>query len=224
MSGYLDYLPAVFREDPFAGRFLLAFEAVLTGTDSVDGVEGLEQTIGRVADYLDPRTTDEDFLPWLAGWVALSLRANWDADTKRGFIREVVPLYRQRGTLAGLQRMLEIYLRRTDDEVTRDDVVIFDEFAEPAHFFQVQLTLSDANPERLRGTQEIARAIIDREKPAHTFYALKIVIPTMRLVSEQLQKREKNTELLRLGQNTWLGTRGNNPTAEGKLDGGLHPA
>lgn len=211
MSTYLDHLPAFFREDPFAGRFLLAFEAVLTGgtrfTDS--DVEGLEQIVGRIADYLDPQTTPEDFLPWLAGWVALSLRADWDADTKRGFIREIVPLYRQRGTLASLQRMLEIYLRPLGDDVTRDDVVIFDEFDEPAHFFQVQLTLSDANPARLRGTQEIARAIIDQEKPAHTFYALKVVIPTMRLVSEELRKAENNVpELLILGQNTWLGTSG----------------
>ena len=182
-SRYLDYLPAVFREDPFVGRFLLAFEAVLTG---VGDVEGLEQVIGRVAGYLDPGTTDEDFLPWLAGWVALSLRADWDADTKRGFIREVVPLYRQRGTLAGLRRMLEIYLRPLGDDVTRDDVVVFDEFDRPAHYFQVQLTLSDSDPARLRRVQETARAIVDREKPAHTFYALRVVVPTMRLVPGEL--------------------------------------
>lgn len=206
MSRYLDYLPAVFREDPFVGRFLLAFEAVLTGgvrfVGSADDVEGLEQIIGRVPDYLDPRTTPEEFLPWLAGWVALSLRADWDADTKRGFIREIVPLYRQRGTLGGLQRMLEIYLRAWGE-----NVVIFDEFDQPAHFFQVRLTLRDADPTTLRGTQEIARAIIDREKPAHTFYALKVVIPTMRLVSEQLKEDvARIPELLILGQNTWLAT------------------
>lgn len=199
MSSYLDYLPPVFREDPFVGRFLRAFEAVLTGADDV---EGLEQIVGRVPDYLDPRTTPEEFLPWLAGWVALSLRADWDVDTKRGFIREIVPLYRQRGTLAGLQRMLEIYLRAWGK-----NVVIYDEFDQIAHFFQVRLTLRDANPTTLRGTQEIARAIIDREKPAHTFYALKVAIPTMRLVSEQLKRDvERPPELLILGQNTWLGT------------------
>ncbi|HEX2301286.1 MAG TPA: phage tail protein I [Pseudonocardiaceae bacterium] len=182
MSRYLDHLPAVFREDPFTGRFLLAFEAVLTGgTRFADAeVEGLEQIVGRIADYLDPQTTPEDFLPWLAGWVALSLRADWDADTKRGFIREIVPLYRQRGTLASLQRMLEIYLRPLGDEVTRDDVVIFDEFDEPAHFFQVQLTLSDANPARLRQTQEIARAIIDQEKPARNWSGRRCVITNVR--------------------------------------------
>ncbi|WP_371658242.1 phage tail protein [Streptomyces sp. NBC_00280] len=205
MSRYLDHLPAVFREDPFAGRFLLAFEAVLTGHDDT---VGLEQLIERSADHIDPLTTGEDFLPWLAGWVGLSLRADWDADTKRGFIREIVPLYRQRGTLAGLRRMLEIYLRPLDDEVTRDDVVVFDEFETPAHYFQVQLTLGDADPGRLRRVQEIARAIIDREKPAHTFYALRVVVPTMRLVSEELREREGGVpELLILGQNTVLGTR-----------------
>lgn len=204
MGSYLDHLPAAFREDPFVGRFLLAFEAVLTGAD---GVDGIEQIIGRSADYLDPRTTGEDFLPWLAGWVALSLRADWDTDTKRGFIREVVPLYRQRGTLAGLRRMLEIYLRPLDDEVTREDVVVFDEFDEPPHYFQVQLTLSDSDPGRLRRMQETARAIIDREKPAHTFYALKVVVPTMRLVSEALREAENGVpELLILGENTVLGT------------------
>lgn len=206
MSRYLDHLPAAFREDPFAGRFLMAFEAVLTGRDDAEGVTGLEQLAESSADYIDPLTTGEDFLPWLAGWVALSLRADWDPDTKRGFIREIVPLYRQRGTLAGLRRMLEIYLRPLDDEVTRDDVVVFDEFETPAHYFQVQLTLGDADPIRLRRVQEIARAIIDREKPAHTWYALKVVVPTMRLLSEELQQSEGG-ELLELGRNTLLGTR-----------------
>ena len=200
VGGYLDHLPAVFREDPFAGRFLLAFEAVLSGRD---GVEGLEQIAGRIADNFDPGTTPDDFLPWLAGWVALSLRADWDPPTKRGFIQEIVPLYRKRGTLAGLKRMLEIYLRPLGDDVSREDVVIFDEFDTPAHFFQVQLKLTMADPVLLRRTQEIARAIIDQEKPAHTFFALKVVIPTMRLVSLELKKAEKNVpELLILGTKT----------------------
>ena len=213
MSDYLAYLPEVFREDPFAGRFLLAFQAVLTGTDEA---EGLEQIIGRTAAYLDPLTTGEEFLPWLAGWVALSLRADWDADTKRGFLREIVPLYRHRGTRAGLQRLLEIYLRPLSDTVTRDDVVIFDELDGPPHFFEVRLTLGDADAARLRRTQETARAIIDREKPAHTCYALKVVIPTMRLVSEELREREGGVpELLILNRNTWLGTKESSGPAEG---------
>lgn len=197
-SDYLQYLPAIFHQDPFVGRFLEAFEAVLSGP-GVAGQPGLETLIGRLATYFDPQTTPEEFLPWLAGWVALSVRADWDTATKRDFIQEIVPLYRLRGTQAGLQRMLEIY--------TREAVTIDDAFDEPAHFFQVKLTLSDPDPERLRGKQEIARAIIDQEKPAHTFYALKVAVPTMRLVSLDRQREEGGKPLLLiLGKNTLLGT------------------
>jgi phage tail-like protein len=214
-STYLDHLPAAFREASFVGEFLKAFEAMLHGLDDVVGLQEIigsarpsDRSVLRVADHLDPLTAPEGFLPWLAGWVGLSLRADWDTDTTRSFIAEIVPLYRRRGTVAGLQRMLEIYLRPLGDTVTRDDVVIHDSFTEPAHFFQVQLTLADADPTRLRATQEIARAIIDQEKPAHTFYALRVVIPTMRLVSEELRDAEGgDPELLVLGRNTWLGSK-----------------
>jgi phage tail-like protein len=194
-SSYLNYLPAIFRREPFAGRFLLAFESLVSGTDPDQ--PGLATTIGRLEDYLDPMTTEAEFLPWLAGWVSLSLRADWDEPTKRSFIQQIVPLYRLRGTRAGLQRMLELY--------TRERVDVDDAFDQPPYFFQVRLTLSVADPELLRRKQQIARAIVDQEKPAHTFYALQIAVPTMRLVSLALHQKE-NAPLLILGENTLLGT------------------
>ena len=204
LSSYLAYLPRVFTpdlargDDPFLGQFLLAFEAVLTG---LPDRPGLQQAIDGVADLLDPATTREDFLPWLAGWVGLTLRADWDTATRRRFIREIVPLYRLRGTKDGLGRMLSLY--------TGQPVEIDDDHAVP-HFFTVALTLPQADPEQVRRIQEIARAIVDQEKPAHTFYALEVNTPTMRLVSLQLQRdetaaRKITPPLLILGQNTLLG-------------------
>jgi len=204
VSSYLNHLPAIFQGEPFIGRFLLAFEAVLSGRPDAPR-PGLEETIGQLYTCFDPAQTDEEFLPWLANWVALSLRADWDADTKRNFIREIVPLYKLRGTKAGLQRMLEIYTRE-------QKVSIYDDFEKPAHFFQVALTLSEADPIRLQRQQEIARAIIEQEKPAHTFFALQVAVPTMRLVSLALREREGgNPALLILSGektrgNTVLGT------------------
>jgi phage tail-like protein len=201
VSSYLQYLPASFREDPFAGRFLAAFEAILGGTGA--DASGLRGKIKRIADYFDPATTEPEFLPWLASWVALSLRADWDVATRRDFIAQIVPLYRLRGTPEGLRRMLALYTGR--------QVVVDDRLEAPAHFFQVQLSLARADPELIRSTQQIARAIIDQEKPAHTFYALQIATPTMRLVSLELQRRERDPEtgeeppLLILGDNTVLG-------------------
>jgi len=95
VSSYLQYLPAIFHQDPFVGRFLLAFEAVLSGPGYADQ-PGLQELVDDLPTYVDPQTTPSEFLPWLAGWVALSLRADWDADTKRRFIQEIVPLYRLR--------------------------------------------------------------------------------------------------------------------------------
>jgi phage tail-like protein len=202
VSSYLRYLPAIFREDSFAGRFLLAFETVFGGT--APDQSSLRGKISRVADYLDPATTEPEFLPWLASWVALSLRADWDVATRRDFIAQIVPLYRLRGTPEGVRRMLRLYTGR--------DVLVDDRFDTPAHFFQVQLSLARADPDLIRRTQQIARAIIDQEKPAHTFYALQIATPTMRLVSVDLQKKERDPKtgdqppLLILGENTVLGS------------------
>jgi phage tail-like protein len=193
-SSYLDHLPAIFRQEPFVGRFLLAFERVLTSTDAQQ--PGLETTIGSLADYLDPERTKAEFLPWLAGWVTLSLRADWDETTKKSFIQQIVPLYRLHGTKAGLERMLELYAGQRPE--------ISDDFEQPAHFFQVRLRLIQADAELLQRKQEIARAIIDQEKPAHAFYALQVAVPTMRLVSTARHQREK-APLLILGKNTLLG-------------------
>jgi phage tail-like protein len=201
VSSYLNHLPATFRQDPFAGRFLRAFETVLSGTGPDE--PGLEGRIATVARYLDPARTESEFLPWLASWVALTLRSDWDVATRRSFIGRIVPLYGLRGTPEGLRRMLALYTGR--------EVVVDDQFDQVPHFFQVHLTLRQADPGLIRRTQQIARAIIDQEKPAHTFYALQIATPTMRLVSRALQQRERDPEtdeqppLLVLGENTLLG-------------------
>ena len=145
LSSYLDYLPAIYREDPdadstyFLGRFLLAFERILTGVgdpddpgfeeiaDGIpkpDGTGWLLAGLHRYFDpgyYFDPESQKlvlkpvtecapaELFLDWLAGWVALSLRLDWAEDKRRRFIAQAVPNYRQRGTAQGLVEMLKTY-------------------------------------------------------------------------------------------------------------------
>ena len=58
-SSYLQNLPAIFSEDPFLGRFLLAFEQVLTGLPGLAGRDpepplGLEEIIAAIAMLFDP--------------------------------------------------------------------------------------------------------------------------------------------------------------------------
>ncbi|HSB71326.1 MAG TPA: phage tail protein [Candidatus Methylomirabilis sp.] len=101
-SRYLEYLPAIYqdREEPFLGQLLVPFEEVLTGFDAL--LSDLDR-------YFAPALTDREFLPWLADWVALVLDEEWDEPKRRRLIAEAVALYRERGTVGGLQRYLEIY-------------------------------------------------------------------------------------------------------------------
>jgi phage tail-like protein len=187
LSSYLDYLPAALQEDPFLGQFLLAFEAILSGVSTPVGFEksfpvGFEKTLAEIHTRFSATETPEEFLPWLAGWVALSLRHDWDQQVKRDFIQQIVPLYQKRGTKEGLTQMLKIYLQKQGSSAVTEYVKIF-EFDQIPHYFQVQLRLDSQDLTEYRRKETIVRAIIDREKPAHTIYALQILIPTMRLVS-----------------------------------------
>ena len=58
VSSYLEYLPAIFQQDAdeqgvnFIGRFLLAFEMILSGLGDPDH-PGLEEIIDRLHTYFD---------------------------------------------------------------------------------------------------------------------------------------------------------------------------
>src|SRR5947209_6717506 len=99
-SNYVQYLPAIFSEDPFVGRFLLIFESILGPLDA---------RIGALPALYDPGKTPPDFLPWLAGWLGLVLDENWPLERRRALVREGAELYRWRGTKRGLGRYLELY-------------------------------------------------------------------------------------------------------------------
>lgn len=203
-SSYLAYLPALLQEDAFLGQFLLAFEQVLSGlhpanpSDGCPGIisinpndlsdlktlnelPGLEKLIALAHTYIDCNRTPPEFLPWLAGWVGLTLRDDWEESTRRQFIGQIVPLYRIRGTKVALQTILALYLESAGFKQSAQKVQIDDEFDQIPHYFQVAIQLPTPDPELYWRQSRIATAIIDQEKPAHTFYALKILVRTMQI-------------------------------------------
>lgn len=200
-STYLQELPALFSEDPFLGRFLLAFEQVLTGLEGGepvvrDGVpvpvRGLEQTIAAIATLFDPQETREEFLPWLASWVALGLRADWTDAQRREFLANIVPLYRRRGTKENLAELLRIYTGLspviTDTEGDEFQIGVHSTIGQDtflgggtAHLFHVSVTMPNPDPATLARQHQIATALIDLQKPAHTDYRLEIQFNTMQI-------------------------------------------
>lgn len=196
LSTYLDYLPAIFqhRDADFIGRFLLAFEQVLTGLpEDIDLPirHGIEQKLDLLHRYFDPMTTPDEFLSWLGEWVALTLRTDWSEEEQRSFLSSIVRLYRKRGTKSGLIELLQIY---TGTEVEVDELLqpmqigvrstigmntIIGE-TPPFHFI-VRIILTNPVFVDLNRREQIARAIIEQEKPAHTTYDLIVDYPTMQI-------------------------------------------
>ena len=176
------HLPAIYREDAFLGRYLWAFEQILLG---------LEETIDNLARFFDPKETPEEFLPWLASWTAFTLRADLDASRQRDFIVQIIPLYRRRGTKRNLQDLLAIFTRgvptvtetAVELQVGVHSTIGRDTFVGggSAHFFRVTIRMPKLEAKVVLRQREIAHALIELEKPAHTHYALDVVFPTMRI-------------------------------------------
>jgi len=101
---YLDLLPTAYRRDPeaatFLDRFLALFEHILTG------VEDRAVAFSR---ELDPDAAPLDVINWLAALVDLAFDPSWPLERRRALVGEAIALYRVRGTIAGIQRYVEIY-------------------------------------------------------------------------------------------------------------------
>ena len=193
LSRYLDDLPAIYRQQAegahpeFLGRLLLAFEHVLTGVGDLEQ-PGLEEILDGIVDdhgnvlragahrYFIPgpkKPVDErapaEFLEWLSGWVALSLREDWEEPERRRILAEIVPAYRDRGTPAGLKQILAAFtgvLPSTIKIIEEDE----DGGEWPPHYFQVLVKIPGIP--NLARWRSVLEPIIDMEKPAHTYYDL----------------------------------------------------
>jgi phage tail-like protein len=199
VSSYLQHLPALLQDAnqdgvSFLGRFLLAFEQILSGLGDPED-PGLEEIIATVHTHFNPgpgraeaERTPPEFLPWLASWVALTLREDWSEEEKRRIISEIVPAYRQRGTKAGLTNVLQAYIGSVGVEiqefnealqvgVTSTVGVDMAVGGGPPHYFLVKIILPGLGDLDFARKEQIARAIIDQEKPAHTYYDLQVEFP-----------------------------------------------
>jgi phage tail-like protein len=140
----------IFQESDYLGRFLLIFESIW---------EPLEQRQDHVALYFDPRTCPASFLPWLASWLDLSLKAHWPEMRRRRLLEEALDLYRWRGTAYALVRIIEVCTGLTP-EITEAP-------AQPLVF-----TVSITVPPGSSVDKDLIEDLIKEHKPAHAGYRL----------------------------------------------------
>jgi phage tail-like protein len=181
-SSYVNFVPAIYREVDFMGRFLTIFEQAF---------DPAVQTIDVLWAYLDPLTAPESLLPFLANWVAWPIDHRWDIKQQRRLIRNAVELYRWHGTRRALRFYLHLYTELPLDESLEEaekHISIEENFTRgfvmgetligrdsmlgsgrPFHF-SVRL-----RPEPGKQIDErLVRDIIEREKPAFCTYDLLI--------------------------------------------------
>ncbi|MBV9327033.1 MAG: FHA domain-containing protein [Chloroflexi bacterium] len=152
VSSYLDFLPVIFHDGDFLGRFLMIFQSVW---------EPLEYRQDHMDMYFDARTCPPSFLTWLADWLSVSVGQVMEEGRLRGLLGEAVELYRWRGTRYGLTRLIEVCtgLRPVIAEAPSNPAVL-----------HIRVTIpSESNLDR-----DMIERLIREHKPAHTAYQLEV--------------------------------------------------
>lgn len=181
-STYMEFLPLLYREVDFIGRFINIFEqAYQPAIDSFNTMWA----------NLDPLTAPQALLPFLAHWVGWKFDSAWDLQQERRLIRRAVELYRWRGTRKGLRLYLHLYTGLPLDENIPNENDKHISITEP---FGNSFTLNEAvlgnavlgggrayhfvvclRPKESNTIHEgLVRRIIEQEKPAFCTYELSI--------------------------------------------------
>jgi phage tail-like protein len=189
-------------------------------------VQGLEEILAAFIQELDPAFTtavasadgarlDSPFLNYLASWVALTFDQNWDLGKKRQWLQRIISLYQRRGTRSGLEDYLVMFVGNRV-KITEPPGLILaqqgtttlgvDTFLTGVpYYFRVGMNYGFAEPFNIADwTQNLqsTRAIVDLEKPAHTYYTLDartpgiiLNVPGHAVVGQETLIWENSTEL-----------------------------
>lgn len=99
-------LPRTYQDDAVAAAFLWRYLAM------IDGVLSEMDWRAQQRDLLfDPWGAPTELLGWLASLIGLTLDQRWPEPARRAVLAEAICLFRRRGTVPGLKRMLEMYLQ-----------------------------------------------------------------------------------------------------------------
>jgi phage tail-like protein len=153
--------------------------------------------------------SDAAFLDYLASWIAMPLRGDKDVAFNRRLFAATLPLIVRRGTLPGLDALMRDWLR--DDLLDESTPILTDltrafndvdavlqlgatatlgvdtVVGEGPPFFFVADLVTDPTvvelrtPDGLDRFQRAALALLDAERPAHTYYQLRVRAHTMQL-------------------------------------------
>jgi phage tail-like protein len=160
-------MPAVFQDDSFTMRWTTALDEVLAPVPAVlDCIEA----------YFDPLLSPEDFLAWLAGWCGMTLDENWPLPRRRAVVSAAAELYRERGTVAGLRRHIELVTGGRVEVADSGGVTWSTTPGDPAPAGPAgpSLTIRVSVPDPAEVNVRALDALISAIKPAHVLHRLEV--------------------------------------------------
>mgnify|MGYP005840462905 CR=1 FL=1 len=153
-STWLQYLPAIYADDDFTGRYLLIFESLFSP---------IVWMLDNFDFYLDADTMPTEWLQWVGSWFDILILPELPVEKQRLIVHQLGWLFSRRGTRAGLQRLLELYFDTAPEIIEPDD--------EPCHFI-VKLSVKQSP---LKNSREIAERLIMSQKPAFASFTLELL-------------------------------------------------
>jgi phage tail-like protein len=100
----VDYLPQIYQQPEEEGTSSLKNFLYI--------VQSLHDRVGKqldtVHELFDPRSTEPEFLPWLASWMAITLSPEWSEMDRRKMLRAATELFPHRGTARAIESFVRI--------------------------------------------------------------------------------------------------------------------
>lgn len=167
---WLQYLPDVYQDDAvsasFVERYLGMFQSMY---------QDMSKQIERLPKYLDPDAAGGAALEWLASWLSIEDVYLWKEEQLRYLIKHGVELYKKRGTVEYLSRMIELYTGKVPYIVEHHQLEPFrnmPEYAEQlytlyggdSYTFTVIVDMDGQNSNK---QYHVLMRIVERGKPAH---------------------------------------------------------
>jgi phage tail-like protein len=164
---YAPMLPAVMQEDALALQLVAAFD---------ESLAPVLVTLDSLHAYVDPGLCPGDFLDWVASWIGLVPDENWTLERRRALASRAVPIYRLRGTVAGLIGHVELLFGERPEVIDSGGVAWsvtpgteMPGSAEPKVIVRVGV------PRDVTVDFERLQALIAAETPAHVVAELEVV-------------------------------------------------
>lgn len=116
-SSFVGFLPEMYSicrgQNNFFERFVGIYQSMYMD---------MNNKIENIPILFSPSKVDKKFLYWLADWFSLKDAAIWGEDRLRNVLREIVNLYKLKGTRGTISRIVELYTGYTPYIIEKHDI------------------------------------------------------------------------------------------------------